>query len=139
MEIRSAILASMTDVEKSVKHLVTEAILRLVGLLAPHQDVRESTAGSATGEEIPEQHPDMSQPQRRRTAGVTIKEPSSILRVTAPPTPLGKGKKKATEPSAPIDESSDENRIVFSFLDSLPIPCHLFDKEDNFKYTPILS
>ena len=45
----------MTDVEKSIKQLVTEANLRMVGLLAPHQDVRESTAGSATGIEVPEQ------------------------------------------------------------------------------------
>ena len=77
MEMRSALLASMTDIEKIVKQLVTEANLRFVGLLAPHQDVRESAAGSANGEEIPEQHPDVSQPQRRKI-GVIIREPSNI-------------------------------------------------------------
>ncbi|XP_062080941.1 uncharacterized protein LOC133785742 [Humulus lupulus] len=99
----------MTDVENGVKQLVTKANLRLVGILAPHQDVRESTAGSATGEEIPEKHPDVSQPPRRRTTGVTIEEPSSTTRAAAPPAPSGKGKKKASKPSAPIDESSYEN------------------------------
>ena len=74
MEVRSALLASMTDIEKSVKQLVTEANLRLVSLLAPHQDVRESTVGSATGTEVPEQQQDVSQPPPRRATGVTINE-----------------------------------------------------------------
>ena len=74
MVLRSAMLASMTDVEKSVKSLVTEANLRLVGLLAPHQDVRESAVGSATAEENPELQPPVS-PPRRRPTGVTIREP----------------------------------------------------------------
>ncbi|XP_062088765.1 uncharacterized protein LOC133795328 [Humulus lupulus] len=113
MEVRSALLASMTDVEKSIKHLVIEANLRMVRLLAPHQDKRESTAGNASSEEIPEQHPDVSQPQRWRTTRVTIREPSSILRASAPPAPLGKGKIKATEPPTPIDESSNENDMSF--------------------------
>ena len=81
----------MTDLEKSVKHLVTEANLRLVGLLAPHQDVRESTAGSATGGEVPEQHPDVKQTPPRRATGVTIREPSNTTRAAAPPVLKGKG------------------------------------------------
>ena len=65
---------------------------------------------------------------------MTIREPSSTLRADAPPAPSGKGKKKVSEPLTPIDKSLDENGIVFSFLDSLPIPCHLFDEDENFKY-----
>ena len=70
---------------------------------------------------------------------VKIREPSSTPRAVAPPAPTGKGKKKASEPPAPIDESSDENDTVFSFLDSLPILCHLFDGDGNFKYAPNLD
>ena len=77
MEIHEALLASMTDVEKNIKQLVTEANLRLVGLLAPHQDVRESIEGSATGTEVLEQQLDVSQPPTRRATGVTINEPTS--------------------------------------------------------------
>ena len=64
----------MIDIEKSVKQLATEENLRLVGLLAPHQDVRESTARGATGTEVPEQQQDVSQPQRCRPTRVTIQE-----------------------------------------------------------------
>ena len=53
MELRSALLASMTDVEKSVKNLVTEANLRLVGLWAPQSDTRVPSEGSAFAEEEP--------------------------------------------------------------------------------------
>ncbi|XP_062114631.1 lysine-rich arabinogalactan protein 19-like [Humulus lupulus] len=106
MVIQSALLASMIDIEKSVKQLVIEANLRLLDLLAPHQDVRESTAGSATCTEIPEQQPDVSQPPPRRATGVAINDPTGAPRPTTTPAPLGKGKKKATEP---ILESSDEN------------------------------
>ncbi|XP_062089660.1 uncharacterized protein LOC133796196 [Humulus lupulus] len=47
-----------------------------------------------------------------RPTGVTIREPSSIPRAAVPPPPQGKGKKKASEPLAPIDESSDENEMA---------------------------
>ncbi|XP_062089687.1 uncharacterized protein LOC133796226 [Humulus lupulus] len=108
MEIRAASLASMKNIEKSVKELVTENNLRLVGLLAPHSDVRESTAGSATGGGVPEQHQDLSQPPRR-AMGVTIREPSSTPRAAASPTQQGKGKQKFSKHPEPILESSDEN------------------------------
>ncbi|XP_062103526.1 pollen-specific leucine-rich repeat extensin-like protein 1 [Humulus lupulus] len=121
MEIRATSLVSMTDIEKSVKELVMENNLRLVGLLAPHQDVRESTAGSATGGEVPEQHQDVSQPLRRRTMGVTIREPSSIPRAAAAPAPLGKGKRKVSEHPEPILQSSDEN--VMSTEDLFDLYC----------------
>ena len=41
MVLRSALLASLTDSEKSVKNLVTDANLRLAGLLLPHQRIGE--------------------------------------------------------------------------------------------------
>ena len=44
MVVRCALLASMSDVEKSVKILVNEANLRLVGLLLPHQSIVEEGA-----------------------------------------------------------------------------------------------
>ncbi|XP_062116122.1 uncharacterized protein LOC133830212 [Humulus lupulus] len=109
MELRAASMASVTDIEKSVKELVTENNLWLVGLLAPHQDVRESTARSATGGGVPEQHQDLSQPPRRRTMRVTIREPSSTPRAAVAPAPPGKGKQKESEHPEPILESSDEN------------------------------
>ncbi|XP_062119177.1 uncharacterized protein LOC133832918 [Humulus lupulus] len=99
----------MTNIEKSVKELVTESNLRLVGLLAPYQEVRESTAGSATGGEIPEQEQDVPQPPRRRATGVTIREPSSIPQAAAAPSQHGKGKQKLPEYPEPVLKSFDEN------------------------------
>ncbi|XP_062118473.1 uncharacterized protein LOC133832105 [Humulus lupulus] len=66
-------------------------------------------SGDATDGEVPKQHPDVSQPPLRRETGVTIREPSSASQAADPPAPTGKGKKKATEPLKPLDESSDEN------------------------------
>ncbi|XP_062088543.1 predicted GPI-anchored protein 58 [Humulus lupulus] len=75
--------------------------------------MRDSTTGSGTGGEVPEQHLDVEQTPPRRATGVTIREPSSTPRAAAPNAPKGKGKKKATEPLEPLNESSDEN-----FMDS---------------------
>ncbi|XP_062080539.1 uncharacterized protein LOC133785309 [Humulus lupulus] len=58
---------------------------------------------------------------------MTINELTGSPRHAAAPAPPGKGKKKATEP---ILESSDENDTDFMLLDSLLIPCHLFDGDD---------
>ncbi|XP_062104263.1 extensin-like [Humulus lupulus] len=113
----------MTNIEKSIKELVTKRNLRLVGLLAPHQDMRESTVRSTTGGEIPEQHQDVSQPPIRWATGVTIREPSSLPRAAAIPTQHGKGKQKIPEHPEPILESSNENVMPFDDafgLDSLP-------------------
>ena len=63
MVLRSALLASLTDSEKSVKNLVNDTNLRLAGLLLPHQSIGEDEAPRevATPEEffeeadIPEQ------------------------------------------------------------------------------------
>ena len=62
MESRAALLASIPNADKSVKSLVTEANLRLVGLLDLHQGTREPTAGSAIAKEEPEQQPPASPP-----------------------------------------------------------------------------
>ncbi|XP_062118878.1 uncharacterized protein LOC133832569 [Humulus lupulus] len=99
----------MTDIEKSIKELVTKNNLRVVGRLAPRQDVRESTPGSTTGGGVPEQHQDVSQPPMRRTTGVTIREPSSTPQAVVAPASPGKGKEKVSEHSEPIVESTDEN------------------------------
>ncbi|XP_062100764.1 lysine-rich arabinogalactan protein 19-like [Humulus lupulus] len=86
-------------------------------------DVGESTAGSATGTEIPEQQPDVSQPPLRRRTGVTINEPTGAPQPTAAPAPPRKGTKKATEP---ILESSDKNDMdsenVFDMYCALEAP-----------------
>ena len=67
---------------------------------------------------------------------MTINEPTGAPRPATALAPPGKGKKKATEP---ILESSDENGTGFLLLDSLPIPCHLFNNDGNFKYPPALN
>ena len=67
---------------------------------------------------------------------MTINEPTDPPRPASVPVPPGKGKKKVPKP---ILESSDENDTNFLLLDSLPIPCHLFYGDDNFKYTPTLN
>ncbi|XP_062114194.1 predicted GPI-anchored protein 58 [Humulus lupulus] len=77
MELRSALLASMTDAEKSVENLVTEVNLRMVGLWAPQPDTRGPSAGSACAKEEPEQQPPAS-PPRRRLTGVTTREPADM-------------------------------------------------------------
>ncbi|XP_062085602.1 uncharacterized protein LOC133791699 [Humulus lupulus] len=83
---------------------------------AEGEDVRESTTGSTIGREVPEQHQDVSQPPRRRTTRVTIREPSNTPRADAPPAPMGKGKKKVSEPPAPIKEFSDENDMSSGYM-----------------------
>ena len=54
MVLRSALLASLTDGEKSVKNLVNDTNLRLAGLLLPHQSIGEDEAPreAATPEEF---------------------------------------------------------------------------------------
>ena len=53
MVLRAALLASMTDSEKSVKNLVNDTNLRLAGLLLPHQSIGEEVVQreAATPEE----------------------------------------------------------------------------------------
>ena len=92
----------------------------------------------AAAEENIKQQPPASPPRRRPTR-VTIREPVGTPPAERSSAPQGKGKQKAAEPVIDLDESSDENGIVISLLDNLPIPCHLFDGDDNFTYTPNLG
>ena len=78
-------------------------------------------------------------PPRRRPTGVTIREPTGDPSAERPSAPQGKGKQKATEPVIDLDESSDENGTVIMLLNNFPTPCHLFDVDDNFTYTPNLG
>ena len=57
MVLRAALLASMTDSEKSVKNLVNDTNLRLAGLLQPHQKIGEEgiPREAATPEEFQEE------------------------------------------------------------------------------------
>ena len=100
--------------------------------------MRGPSAGSACAEEELEQQPLVSPPWRRPT-GVTIREPASTPRAERPSAPKGKGKQKAAEPTELSDDLSDDNGIVISLLKKFPIPCHLFDGDDNFKYAPHLG
>ncbi|XP_062097321.1 uncharacterized protein LOC133803316 [Humulus lupulus] len=113
MEIRAALLPNMTDVEKSVKQLVTEANLRLVGLLAPHQDVRESTAGSATdmaSENMFDMYnapeaPTSKKKTSRRHHGESIKAPPA--KNTRTPDPSAEGpSKNATPTPSPLGQQT---------------------------------
>ena len=110
----------------------------MAGLWVPQSDTRGPSAGSAWAEEEPEQQPQASFPRRRPT-GVTIREPASTPRTERPLAPLGKGKQKGTELADISDDSSHDNGIVISLLNNLPIPCHLFDGDGNFKNAPILN
>ena len=57
MMLRAALFAGMTDIEKSVKHLVDDTNLRLAGLLQPHQRIGEEGIPRevATPEEVQEE------------------------------------------------------------------------------------
>lgn len=79
---RAALLASMTNCEKSVRNLVTDANLQVVGLLDPHQNVKD-TEGSTTEETFPDPSVEVVfEEALRRTGGVYICEP-----VETPPPP----------------------------------------------------
>ena len=138
MVLRSNRLARMTDAEKSVKSLVIDENLRLSSLLAPRHETRGSVVDDATAEGVPELQP-LASPPRRRPTGVTIREPKGNPSAKRPSAPQGKGKQKAKEPVVDLGESSDENGKVILLLSILPIPCHLFDEEGNFTYTPNLG
>ncbi|XP_062086079.1 predicted GPI-anchored protein 58 [Humulus lupulus] len=102
--------------------------------------MRESTTGSDTSGEVPKQHPDVEQTPLRRATGVTIREPSSTPRASAPPVSKGKGKKKATEPLEPLNESSDENDMdsecVFDIYSAPEAPATPSSKKKTSKRHP---
>ncbi|XP_062079289.1 uncharacterized protein LOC133783657 [Humulus lupulus] len=113
MEIRVASLASMKDIEKSAKELVTEANLRLVGLLAPHQDVRETTAGNSTAmssEDLFKLYnvptvPSSKKKESRRHCGESSKAPPTKNARTRDP-PAAVPSRETTPPPAPLDQTS---------------------------------
>ena len=74
MVLRSAMLASLTDSEKSVKNLVTDANLRLAGLLLPHQRIGEEEVPreAATPEDIFEE---ADAPEQARYGEPIFEEP----------------------------------------------------------------
>ena len=65
---------------------------------------------------------------------MTIQEPSSNPQAATAPARHGKGKQKLPEYTEPVLDSSEKNGTDFSLLDNFPIPCHLFDKDDNFRF-----
>ena len=72
--LRSALLASMTNNEKSVKNLVNDANLRLAGLLQPHQKIGEEgiLREAATPEDVQEED---AIPEQARYAEPIFEEP----------------------------------------------------------------
>ncbi|XP_062080479.1 uncharacterized protein LOC133785244 [Humulus lupulus] len=131
MEIRAASLASKTDIEKSVKELVKENNLRLVGILAPHQDVRKSTAGSATAmstedliklysEPVPAA-PSSKKKGSRPHQGESSKNPPTKKAQTGdPPVPVPSW--ETTPPPAPLDQTSPPAPV-----DQIPPPAFAYE------------
>ena len=142
MESRATLLSSMPNADKSVKNLVNEANLRLVGLWGSQSATNEPSAGGVQADVEPEQEPKQqpqAPPSRRRPTGVTIRETVVPHRAEKPSVPKGKGKQKAVEPTELSDDSSDVNGTIISLLNNLPIPSHLFDGDDNFRNAPSLN
>lgn len=114
---RTALLASMTNDEKSVENLVTDANLQLACFLLPHQSIGESdpwvevTSGEAPGV----------------TGCVYICKPYDnphALRAEADTDARGKGKEKVVK-HLEVDSSDDEGICYSTLLDHLPIPQNL--------------
>ena len=75
MVLRAALLASMTDSEKSVKNLVNDTNLRLVGLLQPHQRIGEE--GTLREAATPEEAEDEAAfPEEARYGEPVFEEPA---------------------------------------------------------------
>ena len=151
MVLRAALLASMTDSEKSVKNLVNDTNLRLAGLLLPHQSIGEEvtqreantpedpqfeeafTEEAHYGEPVFEEpgYFGVDEPIYVRTpvgrGGVNIREPSEVpVRRTADEGDA-RGKKKGPAPEQfEVDSSEDEGINYSTLLDSLSIPEDLF-------------
>ena len=129
---RASLLASMTDNEKSMKNLVNDANLRLVGLLLPHHRIGESE-GVKLDEIFPDRWVEVTSAEApRQTGGVNIREPSDnppALRAEAD----ARAKEKETAPEQLEVESSDDEGICYStLLDHLPIPEDLFSRINFF-------
>lgn len=77
MVLRAALLASMTDSEKSVKNLVNDTNLRLAGLLQPYQSIGEDGVQreAATPEEVQRE---ASTPEEARYGEPIFEEPEYV-------------------------------------------------------------
>ena len=155
MVLRAALLASMTDSEKSVKNLVNDANLRLAGLLLPHQSIgeegvpREAVTPEDVFEEafIPEQarygEPVFEEPAyfdqmvdgpcdvpiiaRVPLRGVNIREPSDIPARRNTDEAGARAKNKGLAPEqCEVTSSDDEGINYINCLDNLSIPEDLF-------------
>ena len=156
MVLRSALLASLTDGEKSVKNLVNDTNLRLAGLLLPHQSIGEDEAPTeaATPEEnfeevnVPEQarygEPIFERPEYfdqmvdgpgdppifayvPPVGGVNIREPPAVPARRNVDAGEARAKNKGPAPAPCEVSSSDDEGIDYSTcLDNLSIPEDLF-------------
>lgn len=147
MVLRTTLLASILDSEKSVKNLVNDTNLRLAGLLLPHQSIGEEGANkvTATPEEARFEEPIFEEPEYADqmvdgpldpplfTAILHIHEPAEVPahRNVVEGDARANKKEKATEPLEV--ESSDEDCINYStLLDTLSIPEDLFSGINSF-------
>lgn len=92
--VRSALLASMTDGEKSVRRLVNDANLRLAWLLLPHQSIGEE------GPNLDNQLFEGPLDPPIYAGGIHLREPSDDIparRMASDAEVRGKGKELATE------------------------------------------
>ena len=151
MVLRAALLASMTDSEKSVKYLVNDTNLRLAGLLLPHQSIGEEvtqreaytpedprfeeafTEEAHYGEPIFEEpgYFGVDEPIFVRTpagrGGVNIREPSEVPVRRTVDEGDARAKNKGPAPEQFEVATSDDEGINYStLLDSLSIPEDLF-------------
>ena len=124
--LRSALLASMTNSEKSVKNLVNDANLRLAGLLLPHQKIGEEEVQreAETPEEPQFEEPVFEEPEyfdqmidgpcdapifaRVPIRGVNIREPSDIPVQRTVDEGDARAKKKGPAPEQCEVSSSDD-------------------------------
>ena len=155
MVLRSALLASLTDSEKSVKNLVNDTNLRLAGLLLPHQRSGEEEVprAAATPEDVFEEanipeharygEPIFEEPAyfdqmvdglcdvpfiaRVPVRGVNIRESSDIPARHTTDEAGARAKNKGPAPEKCEVSSSDDEGINYSTcLDNLSIPEDLF-------------
>ena len=145
MVLRSTLLASLTDSEKSVKNLVNDTNLRLAGLLLPHQKIGEEEVQRevATPEKQRFEEPIFKEPEyfdqmidgpcdppifaRVPVRGVNIREPSDIPAQRNVDEGDARAKNKGPAPEQCEVSSSDDEGINYSTcLDNPSIPEDLF-------------
>ena len=142
--LRSILLASMTDSEKSVNNLVNDTNSRLAGLLQPHQRIGEEGVQreAATPEDPRFEEPVFEEPEyfdqmidgpldapifARIPQGVNIREPSDIpIRRTVDESDAHAKNKGPTPEPFEVSSSNDEGINYSTCLDNLSIPEDLF-------------